>query len=176
MQVYPFFPPPSPILVVFTLNFSLYSVINKSSFPLSMFFSVLFHQIRFFLRYLTLESFEMWCWRRMEKISWPDHVRNEDVLLRVKEQRNILHEICKRKANWIGHILHRNCLLQRVIEGKIQGGIEVTGRQGRRRRKLLDDLKERRGFSHLKEEALDRTIWRARFGRGFGPVVRETTK
>ena len=87
-----------------------------------------------------LESFEMWFWRRREKISWTDHVRNEDVLLRVKEQRNILHEICKRKANWIGHILCRNCLLQRVTKGKIQGGIEVTGRRGRRHRKLLDDL------------------------------------
>jgi hypothetical protein len=119
-----------------------------------------------------LESFEMLCWRRMEKISWTDHMRNEDVLLRVKEQRNILHVIRKRKANWIGHILRRNCLLKRVIEGKIQGGIEVTGRQRRRRRKLLDDLKERRGYSHLKEEALDCTMWRARFGRGFGPVVR----
>ena len=52
-----------------------------------------------------LESFEMWCWRRMEKISWTDHVRNEEVLLGVNEQRNILHEIRKRKANWIGHIL-----------------------------------------------------------------------
>jgi len=103
-------------------------------------------------------------------------VRNEEVLLRVKEQRNILHEIRKQKANWIGHILHRNCLLQRVIEGKTQRGIEVIGRQGRRRRKLLDDLKERTGYSHLKEEALDRTMWTARFGRGFGPVVRQTTK
>jgi len=72
--------------------------------------------------------------------------------------------------------LRRNCLLQRVIEGKIKGGIEVTGRRGRRRRKLLDDLKERRGYCHLKEEALDRTMWRARFGRGFGPGVRQTTK
>jgi hypothetical protein len=97
-----------------------------------------------------LESFEMWCWRRMEKIIWTDHVRNEEVLLRVKEQRNILHEIRKRKSNWIGHILRRNCILQRVIKGKIQGGIEVTGRQGRGCRKLLDDLKERRGYSHLK--------------------------
>ena len=87
-----------------------------------------------------LESFEMWCWRRTEKIRWTGHVRNEEVLLRVKEQRNILHEIRKRKANWIGHILHKNCLLQRVIEGKIKGGIEVTERQERRRRKLLDDL------------------------------------
>ena len=58
----------------------------------------------------------------MEKISWTDHVRNEDVLLRVKEQRNILHEIRKRKAIWIGQNLHRNCLLQRVIEGKIKVG------------------------------------------------------
>jgi hypothetical protein len=87
-----------------------------------------------------------------------------------------LHEISKRKVNWIGHILCRNCLLQWVIEGKIKGGIEVTGRRGRRRKKLLDDLKERRGYSHLKEEALDRTKWRAGFGRGFGPVVRQTTK
>jgi hypothetical protein len=81
----------------------------------------------------------------MEKISWTDHVRNVEVLLRFKEQRNILHEIRRRKANWIGYMLHRNCLLQRVIEGKMQEGIEVTGRQGRRRRKLLDNLKERRG-------------------------------
>ena len=58
----------------------------------------------------------------MEKISWTYRVRNGDVLLRVKEQRNILHEIIKRKANWIGHILRRNCLLQRVIDGKIEVG------------------------------------------------------
>ena len=111
----------------------------------------------------------------MEKISWTDHVRKE-VLLRVKEQRNTLHEISKRKASWIGHFLRRNCLLQRVIEGKIKGGIEVRGRRGRRHRKLLDNLKERRGYSHLKEEALNRHLWRARFGRGFGPVVRQTTE
>jgi hypothetical protein len=52
----------------------------------------------------------------------------------------------------------------------------VTGRRGRKRRKLLDDIKERRGYSHLKEEALDRTMWRARFARGLGPAVRQTTK
>jgi hypothetical protein len=75
-----------------------------------------------------------------------------------------------------GQILHTNFLLNRVIEGKIQGWIEVTGRQGRRRRKLLDDLKERREYSHLKDEALDSTMWRAGFGRGFGTVVRQTTK
>jgi hypothetical protein len=107
----------------------------------------------------------------MEKISWTDHVRNKESLIRAKEKRNILYEISKWKANWIGYILRRNCLLQRVIEGKIKGGIKVTGRQKRRRCwELLDDLKERREYSHLKEEALNRTIWRA----GFGPVVRQT--
>jgi hypothetical protein len=68
----------------------------------------------------------------MEKISWTDHTINEEILLRVKEKRNILHEISKWKANWIGHILRRNCLLQRVIEGKIKGG---GGRIDRKTRK-----------------------------------------
>jgi hypothetical protein len=114
----------------------------------------------------------MWYWRRMEKIIWTDHVRNEEVLL---EKRNILNEISKGKANWIGHILRRNCLLQQVIKGKIKGGIGVTERRGGRCRKLLDDLKKGRGSSHLKDEALDRTMWRTLFGRGFGPVMRQTT-
>ena len=87
-----------------------------------------------------LESFEMWCWIRMEKISWTDHVRNEELLLRVNEQRNILREIRKRKVNWIGRILRRNCLLKQVIEGKIKVEMEVTRRRGRRHKKLLDDL------------------------------------
>jgi hypothetical protein len=82
-----------------------------------------------------------------------------------------LHEIRKRKANWIGHILRRNCLLKEVIEGKIEGRIEVTRRRGRRRKKLLDDPGDRRGYSHLKGEALDRIKWRNRLGRGCGPVV-----
>jgi hypothetical protein len=98
------------------------------------------------------------------------------VLLRVSEQRNILHEIRIRKANWIGHILRRNCLLKQIIEGWIKGEMEVTRRRGRRRKKLLADLKDRRGYSHLKEEALNRTMWRNRLGRGFGPVVRQNTE
>ena len=87
-----------------------------------------------------LESFEMWCWRRM-KVIWTDRVRNKEVLLRV------IHEIRKRKANWICHILRRNCLLKQVTEGKIKGEIEVTKKRRRRRRskKLLDNLKDRRG-------------------------------
>ena len=109
-----------------------------------------------------------------DQLDWS--VRNEEVLLRVNEQRNILREIWKWKANWIGHILRRNCLLKQVIEGNIKGEIEVIRRQGRRRKKLLDELNDRRGYSHLKEEALDRTMWRNRFGRGFGPVVRQTTE
>jgi hypothetical protein len=77
-----------------------------------------------------LESFEMWFWKRMKKISWKDHVSNEAVLHRVKEERNILHTIRQRKANWIGHILHKNCLIIHIIEGKIRG----TRRRGRRRK------------------------------------------
>jgi hypothetical protein len=74
------------------------------------------------------------------------------------------------------HILRQNCLLKQVIEGKIQGVIEMTRRRGRRREKLLDDLKDRRGYSHLKEEALGRSVWRNRFGRGDEHVVRQNTE
>jgi hypothetical protein len=66
-----------------------------------------------------VEIFEMWCWRRVEKISWTDRVRNE-VLQRVTEERNVLQTIKRRKANW-------NCLLKHIIEGKVGGRIEVTG-------------------------------------------------
>jgi hypothetical protein len=97
-----------------------------------------------------LESFEMLCWRRMEKISWADRVRNEEVLLRVKEERNILHTITRTKANWIGYIWRRNHLARHVIEGKMEERIEVTRRRGRRRKQLLNYLKEKRGYCKLK--------------------------
>jgi hypothetical protein len=102
--------------------------------------------------------------------------KSVDFILRIEVK--LLHDISsrKRKANWIGHILRRNCLLKQVIEGKIKGEVEVTRRRGRRLKKLLDDLKDRRGYSHMKEEALDRTMWRNRFGRGVGPVVRQNTE
>jgi hypothetical protein len=87
-------------------------------------------------------------------------VGNEEVLHRVKEERNILHTMNRKKANWIGHILHRNCLLKHVIEGKIEGRIKVTGRRRKRSKHLLDDLKEKTGYLQLKEEALARTLWR----------------
>jgi hypothetical protein len=121
-------------------------------------------------------SIEIWCWRRMEKISWTDRVRNEEVLQRVKEERNILHTIKRRKANWIGHILRRNCILKHVIKGKLEGRIEITGKRGRRRKQLLDDLTEKRRYWKLKEDALDRAVWRTLFGRGYGPVVRQTAE
>jgi hypothetical protein len=111
----------------------------------------------------------------MEEISWIDRVRNE-VLHRVKEEKNILYTIKRRKANWFGHILCRNCLLKHVIEGKLEGRIEMTGRRGRRRKQLLDGRKEKRRYWKLKKEVLYRTLWRNRFGRGYGPVVRQTTE
>jgi hypothetical protein len=72
--------------------------------------------------------------------------------------------------------LRGNYLLKHVIEGKIEERIEVTGRGGRRRKQLLDDLKENRGYWKLKEEAMDRTMWKARFGRDYGPVTRQTAQ
>jgi hypothetical protein len=87
-----------------------------------------------------LERFGMWRRRRLEN-SWTDRVRNEVVLYRVKD-RNILHTIKQRKANSIGHIWRRNCLLKHVLEGRIERRIQMTGRRGRRHEHLLDDLKE----------------------------------
>jgi hypothetical protein len=100
----------------------------------------------------------MWCWRRLEKISWTNRVRNE-VLHRVKEETNIPHTIKRRRANWTGHIVRRNCLLKHIIEGMIEERIEVTGRRVRRRKGLLYDIKEKRGYGKLKEEALEGTLW-----------------
>jgi hypothetical protein len=86
----------------------------------------------------------MRCWRKLEKISWTDRVRNEKVLQSVKGERNILHRVKRKWANWIGHILRRNCCLGHVIQGKIEGRIEMVGRRGRRRKQLLDYLQEGR--------------------------------
>jgi hypothetical protein len=121
-------------------------------------------------------SSDMWSWRRMEKISLTDRVRNEKVLHTVKDERNMLQTTQGRKANCIGHILSRNCLLKHVIDGKIEGRVEVTGRRGTRRKQLLDDLKEKIRYWILKEEALDCSLLRTRFGRGYGPVERQTTE
>jgi hypothetical protein len=103
----------------------------------------------------------------MKKISWIDRVRNEEVLQTVKEKKNTLQTIKRR----IGHILRKNCLLKNVIEGKTEDRIEVTGRRGRRRKQLLDDLQEETVYSKLKEEALDCTQWRTRFRRAYCLVI-----
>ena len=92
------------------------------------------------------------------EISWTDRVRNEEVFHRTKEERNVLQTIKRRKVNWIGHILNRNCLLKLVIEEKVEERVEMTGRRGRRCKQLLDDTKEKRRYWNLKAEALDRTV------------------
>ena len=72
-------------------------------------------------------------------------MRNEEVFHRTKEERNVLQTIKRRKVNWIGHILNRNCLLKLVIEEKVEERVEMTGRRGRRCKQLLDDLNEKSG-------------------------------
>jgi hypothetical protein len=110
-----------------------------------------------------LGSFEILCWRIMERISWTDSMKSE-VLHRDKEARNILRTMKQKKGNWICNIFHRSCLLKHTIEGELKG----MGRQRRRRSKhLLDDLKEMRQYWKLKQEALDHTIWRTHFRRGY---------
>jgi hypothetical protein len=100
----------------------------------------------------------------MEKISLTDHVRNEEVLFRVNEQRNVLHEMKISKVNWIGQILRGNCLLKHIVEGKI----EVTRRRARRRKQLVNDVKEKgrvlefeRGSNRslLVENSLWKRLW-----------------
>ena len=82
----------------------------------------------------------------MKNIGWTDRVRNEEILHRVKEERNILHRIKRKKADGIRHILLRNCLLKHIFERRIEGTIEVTGRQRRKGKQLLDDLQEKIGY------------------------------
>ena len=106
-----------------------------------------------------LENFEMWWWRRMEKIKWLMKVNNEQVLGRIGEKRTLLNNFIRRKANWIGHILRRNCLLHDDIEGQMT---ELKG-VGRRQTQLLNDLRNRRRYWELKEEAEDRQGWRRQF-------------
>jgi hypothetical protein len=95
----------------------------------------------------------MWCWRRWERISWTNRVRNEEVLHTGEKERNILHTINRKKAKWIG-----NCFRKQVTEGKIERSIDMTGRRGRRRNQLLGDCQETRRYCKLKEEAVDRTV------------------
>jgi hypothetical protein len=99
----------------------------------------------------------MWCCRRLEKISWTDRVRNEEVLHRVKGERHILHTVKRRKANWIVTSSVRSALLH-VIEGTLEGRTEITGTRGRRCKQLLENLKAKRGYCKLEEEAQDHSL------------------
>jgi len=123
-----------------------------------------------------LESLELLCFWRKKKISWTDRVRNEEFLHRAKEERNILHTVKRTKANWIGPIVRRNCLLKHVIEGKKERRIEVTESWRRRRKQLLDGGGENaeRGStrSHCEENSLWKRLWTCcRHKRMNGPVV-----
>ena len=107
---------------------------------------------------------EVWCWRRMDKISWTDRVSNEEVLHRVKEERNILHTVKWKNAKYIGHILRGNYLLKHVTEKKIKG---------------REDEKEAVGSYRMTNETigywkLDGTVWKTGFGSRYGHI-RQTT-
>jgi len=98
------------------------------------------------------------------------------VFERVREGRNILQTIKRRKVNWIAYIFRWNYLLQHVTECKIDRRVEVTGRWGRGCKELLDELKEKRGYWKLKQEGLNRTVWRPGFERCYEPVIRQATE
>ena len=105
------------------------------------------------------------------EISWTDRAKTE-VLHRLKGEKKILHTIKIWKANCIDHIVRRNCRSKHVIEGNTEG----TGRRRQRCKQLLNKLKTKRSCWNMKEESLDRTLWRTRFGRGYGPVKRQSAK
>jgi len=102
-----------------------------------------------------LEAFEMWIWRRMQKVSWKDMITNQDILERIKEKRSLLNTIIRRKKNWIGHILRRESLVKTVMEGRYVG---EQGR-GKPRKGLLTELNIG-SYAKLKEMAANRTEWR----------------
>ena len=111
------------------------------------------------MRYL--ESSEMWSWRKTE-ISWTDSVRNEEVWHKVEKDRNILCTIKRRKDNWTGHTLPRNCLLKHVTEERQAEGWAWRGRRGRRRKQLLYD-NEMRGYWkqrwNTRSHSVENSLW-----------------
>ena len=105
-----------------------------------------------------LEAFEMWTWRRLLKVKWSDKIKNDEVLRRAGEERQLLNNIRKRKRNWVGHVLRGNGILRDVLEGSVE---ERGGRKrGRRKRKWIDDLKKGNGYVGMKREAMDRELWK----------------
>jgi len=106
------------------------------------------------------EAFEMWIWRRMEKISWSDKITSDDVLKRVNEERNLLKEIWQRKHRWIGHVLRHDSFLRGIFEGRMLG----KRTRGRKRMQMLHDLIVNCDYVTLKQTAAERTMWR--YSRG----------
>src|SRR5579864_6437532 len=103
-----------------------------------------------------LNAFEMWVWRRMEKVSWQDKKTNEEVLAAVGEERCFVQAIVKRKKNWIGHVVRGNILLKLVVEGRMAW----KKPRGRTRVGMIDDSKEG-SYTEMKRRAEDRDKWRA---------------
>jgi len=112
----------------------------------------------------SLRNFEVGCWRTLGKISWTDHVRNEEVLHRVKEKRNILHTIKRWKTSWISHFLCRKCRLKHVVKGKLEEN-KSDGKTKKKRRQLLNGLKEKKrlleiGRGNIRSHSVYVTLWR----------------
>jgi hypothetical protein len=102
-----------------------------------------------------LNAFEMWLWRRMEKISWTEKKSNEEVLQMVGEKRKLVEVIVQRKKRWIGHILRGDGLMKEVMEGKMEG----KRARGRPRKGMVTELKEG-SYGEMKRRAEDRGKWR----------------
>ena len=104
-----------------------------------------------------LESFEMWIWRKIEKVSWMDRKTNDEVLKMAEEKRLLIDTIRKRKKNWMGHILRRDSLINVALEGRMEG----KRSRGRQRVKMMDDiLAGFKCYQDLKNTAQDRALWR----------------
>ena len=103
-----------------------------------------------------LETFEMWVWRRLIKISWTGHVTNKEVLERIKEKRSILATIEKRQRNWIGKMLRSDNLLKDTLEGRMRG----RRARGKQRQKWLDNIIQKGTYAKIKRDAQDRDRWR----------------
>ena len=102
------------------------------------------------------EAFEMWIWKRMEKVSWKDKKTNEEVVTAMGEERSLFRVIRNRKKNWIGHILRTPGLMRGVIERRLEG----KRPRGRKRTGMLDELMDRRSYVEMKRRAEDRIEWR----------------
>ena len=103
-----------------------------------------------------IESFEMWIWRRILKISWRDKITNEEVLRRTGEGRNLKDNLIRRKKTWIGHVIRGNDYLTNVIEGAMEG----RRARGRPRKRMLDELAVD-SYATMKRKTSDRRLWRA---------------